>query len=156
MLWKNEWSSITSHHIKTLPSQNGCSSKNFSSNHPCCYKWLVRHFSIFLQHQRRPLPSLLSSSSLEIGCVYPIYCKRWLAVSMWWVKRGKYCQELFPARQGTTILYSPRFPPPPSSVTVRYVVVICYHCHFYVKLEGFLDKFVKQARCWVNNVLAKY
>ena len=142
--------------LKQLPSQNGCSSKNFSSNHPCCYKWLVRHFSIFLQHQRRPLPSLLSSSSLEIGCVYPIYCKRWLAVSMWWVKRGKYCQELFPARQGTTIPYSPRFPPPPSSVTVRYVVVICYHCHFYVKLEGFLDKFVKQARCWVNNVLAKY
>ena len=34
MLWKNV-QSYGSHHTKPPASQNGCSSKNFSSNHPC-------------------------------------------------------------------------------------------------------------------------
>ena len=44
------------------PFQNGCSSKNFSSNHPFC---LVAGaaFNSVTQQQRRPLSSLLSVSS---------------------------------------------------------------------------------------------
>ena len=59
---KNRWSS-GSHHTKLPTHQNGISPKNFCSNHPCSYCiWLVRHSSLSLNQQRRPLPLLPSSS----------------------------------------------------------------------------------------------
>ena len=62
--WRNEffrtigWSS-NSNHTKPPPSQNGCPFKNFSSNHPCCYKF---KYSTSPKQQRWPLPSLLYES----------------------------------------------------------------------------------------------
>ena len=39
--WMNIWSTT----YQTASLQNGFTSKNFSSNHPCFYKWVVLHLS---------------------------------------------------------------------------------------------------------------
>ena len=81
MLQKTGWSS-GSHHTKPPPSKKECSSKNCSSNHPCCY-WLVRHSSKCPKQQRRPLPSILSVSSSMVLCYRPVNFSVTSAPSLW-------------------------------------------------------------------------
>ena len=61
MLQENGWSS-GSRHTKPSPFQNGCSSKNISSNHPCC-QIASAAFKYVPKQQRGLLHSLLSNSS---------------------------------------------------------------------------------------------
>ena len=77
--WRNGWfKKMNDHSVHTTPppSQNGCSHKNLSSNHPCHSKWLVWHSSTSPNHQRRLLPSLLYLSFFYCITVY-VYCICW-------------------------------------------------------------------------------
>ena len=91
MLRKNGWSSIVHTHIKPPPSQNGCSSKNFSSNHPCCQIARAAVKYTYPNQQQRPLPFLLSLFySIETSFLVFTSSKLWfLLFSIHKKKSGK-------------------------------------------------------------------
>ena len=100
MLWKNCWSS-GSHHTQPPPYQNGCSPKNFCSNHACCLMDIAA-FKYSIQYVPQTTATIFAfSSSLSffydmyiVHSTLPLYCA--VDTTLCCVKQNK-ASIVFPA-----------------------------------------------------------